>query len=424
VLVVAGALVLRAVGLDLAGSGPVALGLWTVLLLLLADRLAPPVRRLIARAVQSDRQRARRLLDRLGDRLRRYESVEELARESVSVVGDALGARSAVVFLRGTDGESWVREAIRPEPPHFTVAELDRAWDSVRTARGVWAQNEELDDARLPEPLADRLREIGVALAVPIKGVTGEPAGLIALSRKARRLSVYNVEEVEALQAFGTQLALASERLSLLERERGLVRRTAEAELAALRAQINPHFLFNALNTIAALIAEKPEQAESTVESLAGLFRDVLTSSGKRFVPLATEIRLVQRYLDIEKARFGDRLRVEIDVAPEASDAPVPAFAVQTLVENAVKHGIESQRGGGDVTVCARVASGDVEIEVADTGVGIPALFDGGDGQAEFKGVGLSNVTDRLRQLYDDANRLTIRSSPDGTVATLTLPLA
>ncbi len=451
VLVVIGSILVRALGLDVRGAGPVSLGLWTVALLLLADWLAPPVRRLISRTVQSDRQRGRLLLDRLGERVRRQPDVASMATETAETVGPALLARSAVVFLRETDseasGETWVRAAYRPEPPHFTLAELEHAWVDFRDARGVWARNEELDEAHLPEPLARRLRHIGVALAVPIMGSRDEPVGLIALGRKERRFSVYNVEEVEALKALGAQLALAAERLSLLERERALVRRTAEAELAALRAQINPHFLFNALNTIAALIAEHPEQAESTVETLAGLFRDVLTSSGKRFVPLATELRLVERYLSIEKARFGDRLDVRVEVDPAALDTPVPAFAVQTLVENAVKHGIESKRGGGLVRLSARLLDGQTEVRVEDTGVGIPALFaspeatlgtsalstgalstdatapvGAASGEASFHGVGLSNVADRLRHLYGTSDRLAIASSPEGTSASLLLP--
>ena len=215
-----------------------------------------------------------------------------------------------------------------------------------------------------------------------------------------------------------------------MERERQLVRRTAEAELAALRAQINPHFLFNALNTIAALIAEKPDEAEATVETLAGLFRDVLTSSGKRFVPLSTELRLVKRYLAIEQARFGDRLAVEISTPPDLGETPVPAFAVQTLVENAVKHGIEGKRGGGLVQIETREHSDGIVIRVNDTGSGIPALYLASDATAldssdhDFYGVGLSNVADRLRQLYGDDDRLTIQSSPDGTSACLHLPLS
>ena len=443
VLVVVGALVTRALGLDVEGTGPMALGLWTVALLLLADWLAPPVRRLIARATASEAARGRQALDRLGERVRRLPDVGAMARETAEVVGPALGARSGVVFLRDPAGERWARAAYRPEPPHFSADELDRAWDRLGGTQGVWAQNEELAEVALPGPLAARLREIGVALAVPIVGTSGEAAGLIALGRKERRLDVYNLEEIDALKALGAQLAVASERLALVERERALERRTAEAELAALRAQINPHFLFNALNTIAALIAEKPDEAEATVETLAGLFRDVLTSSGKRFVPLAAEMRLVERYLAIEKARFGERLGVYVEVSPEAAETPVPAFAVQTLVENAVKHGIEGKRGGGAVRITALVvapeASGDgaatgpeTVVTVEDTGVGIPALFAvGASGDAgapspeapPFHGVGLSNVADRLRQLYGTPDRLAIASSPAGTSASLRLPL-
>ena len=219
----------------------------------------------------------------------------------------------------------------------------------------------------------------------------------------------------------GVQLALAVERLALVERETTLVRQTAEAELVALRAQINPHFLFNALNTVAALIAEKPDEAEATVESLAGLFRDVLTASGRPNVPLRDELRLVGRYLAVETARFGDALAVSVDASAEALERSVPAFAVQTLVENAVKHGVERRRGGGAVSITAAVdAAGALVVEVADTGVGIPALF--GGAEADVFGVGLGNVAARLRRVYGSDDGLRIASSPAGTTATLTLP--
>jgi sensor histidine kinase YesM len=244
---------------------------------------------------------------------------------------------------------------------------------------------------------------------------------------------VYTTDDCERLNVLGAGLALAVERLALIERETALVRQTAEAELVALRAQINPHFLFNALNTVAALIAEQPHEAEATVESLAGLFRDVLTASGKPEVPLRDELRLVGRYLAVEQARFGEKLAVSVEASPEALERAVPAFAVQTLVENAVKHGVERRRGGGSVRLSAAVEpDGDLVVRVADTGVGIPSLFDAsgdgaaGDGaapdEAAVHGVGLGNVAARLRQVYGSADGLRLASSPEGTTATLRLP--
>ena len=424
-VVAGGAAVLRLV--MPGGAGPVALGLLVVGVLVVAERAAPMLRRRFARAFESDRERVRRRLDAFGERIRFLVDPETLATAAAQAVGEAFAPRSAVVFVRaglGGPDERWTSATFRPEAPHFTEAELDRVWDRIRDGGLVWARSDELREADLPDADDARLRAFGVALAVPIVSGRGLPAGLIALGRTAR--AVYTTDDVERLRALAAQLALAAERLALIERETTLVRQTAEAELVALRAQINPHFLFNALNTVAALIAEQPGEAEQTVESLAGLFRDVLTASGKPEVALRDELRLVTRYLDVEQARFGDALDVAIEASPEALDRTVPAFAVQTLVENAVKHGVERRRGGGRVAVTAEIDSaGTLVVSVADTGVGIPALFGAsGDGAApeSVHGVGLSNVAARLRGVYGTSDGLSLASSPGGTTATLTLP--
>ncbi|MDT0632573.1 histidine kinase [Rubrivirga sp. S365] len=423
------------------GSHPVALGVLVVVLLLVAERTAPMVREQVQRAFRTERQRARRRLDRLGDRIRFAVDVDALAAETVESVGRALGARSAVVFLlagAGTPAERWVRARFRPEAPTFEEADLEQVWARVRDEGRVWSWNEELNESALPRGYAERLDRLGAALAVPVTTGQGGAVGLVVLGRKARRFTVYNTEDVDRLKALAGGLALAVERLRLLERERALVRQTAEAELATLRAQINPHFLFNALNTVAALIGERPDEAERTVEHLAGLFRDVLTASGRALVPLRDELRLVRRYLAVEKARFGDAIEVEVDVEAGAADAEVPAFAVQTLVENAVKHGVEQKRGGGRVSVRARVEGGALVVDVRDTGAGLavaPPPAGGadaggaaGDGAAAdptaFYGVGLRNVSDRLRQLYGDGARLTLAPRDPGTLASLVVPLA
>ena len=422
-VVAGGAVLLRAVG----GFGPTALGLLVVAVLVLAERSAPALRRRFARTFEPESDRARRRLDAFGERIRSLVDPEALAAAAATAVGEAFQPRSAVVFLRaglGGPDERWTQATFRPEAPHFTATELDRVWDRVRDGGQVWAAMDELREAELPTADAERLRRFGVALAVPIMSGPehGTAAGLVALGPTTRRRGVYSTDDVERLRLLGAQLALAVERLALIERETTLVRQTAEAELVALRAQINPHFLFNALNTVAALIAERPDEAEATVESLAGLFRDVLTASGRPEVPLRDELRLVQRYLAVEKARFGDALTVSVEATPEALERPLPAFAVQTLVENAVKHGVERRRGGGAVRVDATLdAAGALVVSVSDTGVGIPALFSG-DGASDFHGVGLGNVAARLRGLYGSADGLRITSSPGGTTATLTLP--
>lgn len=403
-----------------SGSEPVALGVLVVAILLMVERGSPVVREWSQRAFESSRQRARKLLDRFGDRLRTILDVDQLALEAVQAVGSALDVRSAVVFLqaaRQTPDERWVRAAYRPEAPTFTQADLDAVWEKIRNQGRVWSRNEELNEATLPLADSDRLARLGVALAVPVTTGPGIPVGLIALGRKERRLAVYDVEDVERMRAVAAQLAVAVERIRLLDRERALVRQTADAEMAALRAQINPHFLFNALNTVAALIRDRPDEAEETVENLAALFRDVLNASGQAEVSLRDEIRLVTRYLSVEEARFRDALEVEIDVPATILDLKVPAFGVQTLVENAVKHGIEKKRGGGAVTVIASRTATRLRVAVTDTGAGLPPAG------ATF-GVGLSNVADRLRLLYGDAAAVQVDALEVGARATLDLPIS
>lgn len=420
----------------------VAASIYVVAVLVLVERLLQWLRRRGGRWLMTDRQRARERLRQFGERMRFILDAQRLAEATIQEVGTALDARSAVLFLRDPAvapgaGDRWIRASYRPEPPYFTDVELRRIWDRIQTEGTVWARNAELNQSALPAEDQRLLTQFGAALAVPVAGGESEPAGLLVLGRKARRRAVYNLEDVALLRALAGQLALAAERLVLIEREKALIRETAEAQLTALRAQINPHFLFNTLNTIAALIAESPDAAERAVERLAYIFRYTLQAEGRTFVPLRDEVALVNHYLSIEKVRFGENLRVRSSWEEGVMDVQVPAFALQTLVENAVKHGIERKRGGGLVRLSARrSADGEaIEIEVADTGAGIAAIFgeQGGDGpvslselpDAAFFGVGLRNVAERLAQLYGRRDLLRFESGPvDGTRVTMTIPLA
>jgi two-component system, LytTR family, sensor kinase len=427
----------RSLGSGASWEHAFAASLYVVLVLLVGERLAYRVRQRGGRWLRTERQRAREALRAFGERLRFLLDGRRLAEETVGAVGEALRAHSAVLFLRDPASPEgapprWLRASYRPEPPYFTERELAPVWEHLQHAGTVWARNGELNESALPDADEARLRQSGAVLAVPIAGGSPEPVGLLILGRKARRRAVYNLEDVSLLRALAGQLALAVERLALLEREKALVRRTAEARLTALRAQINPHFLFNALNTIAALIAERPDEAEHAVERLARIFRHVLQTEGQTFVPLRAELRLVDDYLAIEQARFGKKLRVEQDWGEAGLDLPIPAFALQTLVENAVKHGIERRRGGGTLSLTARPAGDVLVITVRDTGAGIPALYaqdleSQGDGAAphpDFFGIGLRNVADRLAHLYGRHDLLAFSSAPDdGTTAELHIPL-
>jgi len=193
----------------------------------------------------------------------------------------------------------------------------------------------------------------------------------------------------------------------------------AQAELKALKAQINPHFFFNTLNTIAQLIHADPIRAEATVERLAEMFRYVLAGSERGLVPLEQELAFVEGYLEIEQARFGERLRVTREVAPEVLDVPVPSLILQPLVENAVRHG-QGANGSIDLTICARPQGDGVLIAIADQGPGLSMGVRGGEG----RGHGMRNVDERLWKTYGEGYGLEIAANePRGAVVMVRVPM-
>jgi signal transduction histidine kinase len=219
----------------------------------------------------------------------------------------------------------------------------------------------------------------------------------------------------------GTDMALRFYR-QLKEKERQEERLralAAEAELTALKAQINPHFLFNTLNTIAQLIHSDSALAEATVERLAEMFRYVLAGSERQLVSLEEELAFADGYLEIERARFGQRLRVTRDVAPEALSAHVPSLILQPLLENAVRHGRGSD-GSIDLVLCVRRVAAEVLITIADHGPGMPPWFRLG----EAPGYGLRNVDERLRKVFGGPYGLQIAANdPAGTLLTIRIPI-
>ncbi len=215
-------------------------------------------------------------------------------------------------------------------------------------------------------------------------------------------------------------IRLTLERYETQLREEEMQKLAAEAELKALRAQVNPHFLFNALTTIGYLIETAPPRAVQTLLRLTRLLRGVLRPEGE-FTTVGRELELVEHYLDIERERFEERLRVRIDVPPALRGVPIPALVIQPLVENAIKHGVAPSIDGGDVevAVAAVPASGQLRITVTNTGSPLaPLAHRGGDH------VGLDNVERRLAGHYGAAARLTLGADPSrGTVAEVLLPL-
>ncbi len=222
-------------------------------------------------------------------------------------------------------------------------------------------------------------------------------------------------------------LRVADERYAAALRERQIGQLATEAELRALRAQLNPHFLFNALTTIGYLIQVAPAKAQSTLMRLTSLLRGVLRRSTTEFSRLGDEVALVQAYLEIEEARFEERLRVRIAVDAALHDVMIPSLLLQPLVENAVKHGIAPLAAGGDVEVRAELADlrpdghAMLRVTVRDSGVGhvAPSRLD-----PPGEGLGLANVAQRLRAHFGDAASLAIEGAPGaGTMVRLALPV-
>jgi LytS/YehU family sensor histidine kinase len=189
-----------------------------------------------------------------------------------------------------------------------------------------------------------------------------------------------------------------------------------EAQLTALRSQVNPHFLFNALTTIGYLIKAAPERAYDTLLRLTQLLRGVLNATGE-FTTLGEEICIIESYLDIERARFEERLAVRIDIPNELENIELPSLILQPLVENAIKHAVSENRNGGAVEVTARAADGVIRLRVADTGRG------GGASGSSGGGVGLTNIRERLNAYYGNAAAVELRDNPyGGTTAEIILP--
>jgi signal transduction histidine kinase len=192
----------------------------------------------------------------------------------------------------------------------------------------------------------------------------------------------------------------------------------AQSELRALRAQINPHFLFNTLNTIAALIAENPKAAEDTTTRLAEVFRYALRASDHEHTRLADELDFLRSYLEIERTRFGDRLRVVESIAPHLESVLVPSLLFQPIVENAVRYGIGPRPEGGVVTLTVRREDDRLQVEIADDGPGIPA-----DAPASGTGFGLHLVRERLRAAGPPHALAIDTQDGVGTRVRITLPM-
>lgn len=187
------------------------------------------------------------------------------------------------------------------------------------------------------------------------------------------------------------------------------------AQLSSLESRVRPHFLFNTLNSISALIREEPAQAERMVERLSAMLRFSLDSNQRNSVPLRDEVKIVRDYLEIEQARFGERLRFEINVAPELGMIAVPPFALQTLVENSIKHVISHRREGGHICVKVEAEGDQVKLSVWDNGNGV-------DLTTIPNGRGLDNLQARLYALFGNQASLEFKRQDNYAIASISLP--
>lgn len=264
-------------------------------------------------------------------------------------------------------------------------------------------------DRRVPTPSGET-----DAAAAPIRA-GGEAVGaVVAFAPRVRAGLVRATGEVADWVAAQVELGeLDASRAAL-----------AELEVRALRAQISPHFIYNSLNAIASFINTDPAKARELVLEFADFTRYSFRRAGD-FTTVAEELRSIDSYLKLERARFGDRLRVTLQVAPEVLSTVVPFLSIQPLVENAVRHGLEAKEGGGRITITAEDRGAVAEITVEDDGVGIdPAVVaEVLAGGTPGEHVGLRNVDARLRQVYGDEHGLIVETNVGaGTLVRMRVP--
>lgn len=348
----------------------------------------------------------------LGERLR------QLHREPDIISAAQEAARSTL----GLDEVHWVPKGILP--------------DSVWTAE----MRDGICELEEDHPLKRLLSLSNLEVLVPVR-IEGELAAVLAVSPgEARRGLV--THELEYLQVVATQvgarldaLGLEREMVERENRETVLRQQLTEAELRALRAQVNPHFLFNSLNTIADLIVSNPRSAEAMTVRLAKVFRHVLAHASRPLTSIREEAEFLRTYLQIEEARFGGRFHAHIDVASDVAQQQIPSLVLQPLVENALKHGLAPKPGPVHLWISACAQGECVRLMVEDDGIGTSTqatLSVANDGLASSLptrparpgfGVGLSNVARRLAVMYEDRASVTLEGrTGGGTRAVVVLP--
>ncbi len=349
-------------------------------------------------------QERRDRIDRFVARISQYTSSQTLLDDMVEAMADYFSAEKVVVWMKDEPGAGG--------SPRLDDEVLESIYASLQIKSLFWARNRQLASEGIPSEVEPPLLASPFDFANPIT-VNDEIYGLLLISRKNR--GVYNLDDLEIISRIVQQTQLTQGVLHLLEREKLLMQKNYEANLTALRSQINPHFLFNTLNTISALIHDAPDDAEEAVEKLAFIFRYTLKTSSRNLVTLKEEMSLVRTYLEIEQIRFGARLEINYEFEPKMLEVELPAFVIQTIVENAIKHGIGKIMGKGIVSISAYLKDGFMECTIEDNGPGI-------DHSKITTSTGLNNITTRLEQIYQTKNLLYFENTGNGTRVTIKIP--
>ncbi|QEE30100.1 hypothetical protein FTW19_20210 [Terriglobus albidus] len=270
-------------------------------------------------------------------------------------------------------------------------------------------------------------------LLIPILPSSSKPIHLaVSLQGDRRTLLTTEIDLLHEIALYTgkrlNDLEREEERIERVRTEGNLSRQLVEAELRALRSQINPHFLFNSLNTIASLIPSEPEKAEKMTIRLSSIFRYVLIQSGRPFSSLHEEMEFLRTILEIEQIRFGERLSVTFEIDSAAEHLMIPSLILQPLVENAIKHGVTPKIGKSHILVGAQLHDDTIQIRIEDDGHGLRT-----DNDLDRRlrahmtngtGIGLQNVRERLSTLYGTAAALTLTDLESaGCRATMTIPL-
>lgn len=384
---------------------PIFEGISTLVLVLLARALYNANERRIRKYFVLSQQEKEDKVKAFLARIPQYTSPRKLKEDLVAHLQEYVGTAPLQFYWKG-DLE------IGDELPAALNARCEEIYGLLKAEQQIWSKNKELSGFVLGADLEQLAAPFNLIFSV---SVNEDNYGLMFLGEKYK--GVYNLSDIELISQLLRQTRLTLNVLLLVQREKSLIQQTYQANLTALRSQINPHFLFNTLNTISALIHDSPDLAEEAVEKLAFIFRYTLKTSDQNFVPFSAELKLVQTYLEIEQIRFGERLEVMLEVEEAALEVEIPAFVVQTIVENCIKHGIAKIVGRGVVHISAMVQDGLLKIDVYDNGPGIQQ-------GRERQGTGLKNIIVRLENIYAQPDVIRFVNTGEGTVVSLRIPLA